>query len=108
MISNFAYLVFLLVSFSAMMLIDYRYHLAFFHDSRRTALTILIGVAVFSAWDAAGIALNIFFSGQSPYMIGFYLAPEYPIEELFFLAFLCYVTLILYRLGETKWLRTSS
>lgn len=97
---QFLYLASILFSASGMAILDYRYKLAFFYDARRTWLVLLVGLAVFALWDAAGIALGIFFSGHSPYMSGIYLAPEFPIEELFFLLFLCYFTLIIYRLAR--------
>lgn len=101
-----AYLSALLVSLAGMAVLDWRYSLAFFLDRRATLLTILIGVIVFIVWDVFGIALGIFFSGRSEYMSGLYLAPEFPIEELFFLTFLCYFTLVVYRLGAIAWPRT--
>lgn len=97
------YLAALIFSLSGMVILDKRYHLAFFHNWRRTTTTLGIGLGVFIVWDILGIGLGIFFSGQSPYMSGLYLGPEFPIEEVFFLAFLCYFTLIMYRLWETKW-----
>ena len=85
-----------------MVLIDKRFALAFFYDRLRTIITVAIGVAVFIVWDVLGISLGIFFSGHSQYMSGIYLAPEFPIEEIFFLVFLCYFTLITYRFFEVR------
>lgn len=103
---QFAYLAAILFGFTGMGLLDWRYRLAFFHDARRAAVTLAIGVMIFIIWDVLGISLGIFFSGKSAYMSGIYLAPEFPIEELFFLTFLCYFTLVVYRLVESKWYRT--
>lgn len=103
---QFVYLAALLISLTGMVVIDWRYRLAYFVDRRATLLTVLVGVLVFVVWDVLGITLGIFFSGESIYMSGVYLAPEFPIEELFFLTFLCYFTLILYRVGGKVWLRT--
>lgn len=103
---QFAYLGALLLSLLGMGLIDYRYKLALFLDARRTALTLLVGVAVFAVWDAFGIGLGIFINGDTRYVTGLLLAPHFPLEEVFFLLFLCYFTLVLYRLGEIKWPRT--
>lgn len=100
------YLGLLLFSISGLMTLDWRHKLAFWYDARRTALTIGFGIAVFVVWDILGIVLGIFFHGNSPYTLPFRLAPEFPIEELFFLFLLCYVTLILYR-GLGRWQRTS-
>ena len=100
------YLAVLLFSFAGMATLDYRHKLAFFHNRRRTLITLAVGVAVFTVWDIAGVALGIFFTGNSPYITGVMLGPEYPLEELVFLTFLCYFTLVIYRLLEEKWPRT--
>lgn len=102
---GFAYLSGILFSMFGMVMVDRKYKLALFHDHIRATLTIVTGVLVFIIWDIFGIALGIFFAGSSSYMTGFFLAPDFPIEELFFLTFLCYFTLILFRLLETRWQR---
>ena len=103
---NWLYLAALLISFSGMVVIDRRYNLAFFKDSKRTLLTLLITVGIFILWDVAGIALGIFYSGDSPYMSKLFLGPEFPIEELVFLTFLTYFTLVVYRFWGQRWPRT--
>lgn len=103
---HFLYLGALLFSFAGMITLDWRHKLALFYDIRRTLLTVGVGVTVFILWDIFGIALGIFFSGQSQYMSGLYLGPEFPVEELLFLTFLCYFTLVMYRLLETRWQHT--
>jgi hypothetical protein len=40
--------------------------------------------------------LGIFFRGPSPYVTGVVVAPEVPIEEIAFLALLCYLTMNLF------------
>jgi lycopene cyclase domain-containing protein len=97
------YLAAIVFSMFGMVTLDHKYMLALFHDYIRTILTVATGVIVFIVWDILGITLGIFFAGTSPYMTGLFLAPDFPIEELFFLTFLCYFTLILYRLLETRW-----
>lgn len=103
---SWLYLISLLVATGSMILIDKRYQLVFFKDAQAGAVTILVGLILFILWDILGIYLGIFFSGHSEYMSGLYVYPELPVEELFFLFFLCYITLIIYRLLETKWKRT--
>ena len=49
-----------------------------------------------SLWDLAGIGLGIFFRGEPGLLTGVQLAPELPLEELFFLALLCYLTMNAY------------
>lgn len=100
----FIYLGALLVSIGGLLLIDHRWKLVFWHDARRTALTIGIAMGIFVVWDLLGIGLGIFFHGGSLLTLPLRLAPEFPVEELFFLFLLCYVALLLYR-GFTKWRR---
>lgn len=102
MIQHWFYLFALLVSISGLLLIDYRYRLAFWHDTRRTVWTIGVTVIIFIVWDIIGIMLGIFFQGNSRYMLPFAIAPEFPIEELFFLFLLSFVTLLIYR-GFSRW-----
>jgi lycopene cyclase domain-containing protein len=47
-------------------------------------------------WDVAGIAMGIFFRGDTSHLTGIVLAPEFPIEELFFLLLLNYTALTLF------------
>lgn len=96
------YLAGLCVSLSGLALLDRRYKLAFWHNARPTALTIGVAVGIFIVWDIIGIALGIFFHGGSVWTLPLRIIPEFPIEELFFLTLLCYVTLLLYRGMERK------
>ncbi len=93
----YLYLIALLVSITGIALLDHRHKLAFWVDAKASALAITVGVAVFLVWDLVGIALGIFFRGNAPHLSGLLLAPELPLEELFFLILLCYNTLIAYR-----------
>ena len=60
-------------------------------------MVIAVGLVIFIVWDLLGIGLGIFFEGDSRYTSGISLAPELPLEEIFFLALLCYVTLLIWR-----------
>lgn len=94
------YLLGLVFAIGCLALLDWRWKLAFFYDARRTLLTLLPAIGLFVIWDMFGIWLGIFFHGGSAYTLPIRLAPEFPIEELFFLFLLTYVTLIVYRLAE--------
>ena len=89
------YLAALLLALGAMVLLDRRFRLVFWRDARRAAIVLAIGLVFFLAWDAAGIASGVFARGASPYLSGVDIAPELPIEEVFFLTFFCYLTLVL-------------
>lgn len=93
----YLYLIALVISIAGIALLDRRHKLAFWVDARASAISIAIGVAVFLIWDLVGIALGIFFRGNAPHLSGILLAPELPLEELFFLILLCYNTLLAYR-----------
>ena len=69
----------------------------FWADPRRAAVCVGVGVVLFLLWDVAGLALGIFARGESPHMTGLLLAPDLPIEEVFFLTLLCYNALLAWR-----------
>lgn len=95
------YLIGLSIGIAGLGLIDWRYKLAVFSSERRRSLiTIAIVVGLFIVWDALGIFLGIFFHGGSPYSLSLRLAPEFPLEELFFLTLLCYNALVVYRFAS--------
>jgi lycopene cyclase domain-containing protein len=92
------YLLSTLAGLACLVLLDRRYRLFLWRKPGAAALVLLIGVGFFLLWDTAGIRLNIFHRGETPIMTGLLLAPELPLEELFFLIFLCYITMILFTL----------
>ncbi len=90
---SFAYLAVLTGSLAAMVLLDRRFRLFFWRSPRQAAIVLAAGVAFFLCWDLLGIGWGIFRRGQTAFMTGVQLAPELPLEEAFFLAFLCYLTM---------------
>ena len=94
---QWSYLAILLLSLAGMCAIDWRHKLAFFNDAQRTVSVLAIALAFFILWDVAGIGIGIFSNGDSPWMSGVYLAPHFPIEEIFFLLLLNYLALLLFR-----------
>ena len=91
------YLVFLATSLLGLAIIDYRWKLAVAHNWKRGLSTVATGVVFFLAWDCLGVWRGIFFEGHNPWLIGLNVAPNVPVEELFFLTLMCYQALILYR-----------
>lgn len=89
------YLLILLGAIGCMVMLDRRFRLFFWRDGWRATVVGVVGLVFFVVWDLLGIALGIFSRGETPISTGIQLAPELPIEELFFLAFLCYLTMIL-------------
>lgn len=90
------YLLLLGVSLAGLATLDWRYRLAWWAQPRRTALTLLFGVALFLVWDLLGIGLGVFFIGKNQLLTGVLLANELPLEEPVFLLLLCYTALLTY------------
>lgn len=88
-----AYLAALGLSLGAMVLLDMRFRLFFWRSPLRAAVVLAVGVLFFLAWDLLGIGFGIFHRGETPFMTGAHLGPELPLEEAFFLTFLCYLTM---------------
>ena len=57
------------------------------------------GAVVFLVWDLIAIGTRMYHRGASPAMSGVDLAPELPVEELVFIVFLCYLTMVLHQLA---------
>lgn len=89
------YLVSLLVSLACMVLLDRRFRLVLWRAPRAGAATLAVGLGLFLAWDLAAIASRHYAAGQSAGMTGIMLAPELPVEEILFITFLSYLTLVL-------------
>ena len=89
-----AYLIAILLSAAGIAAIDARLRLAAWAAPARTFGAVAVGTAFFIAWDAVGIATGVFVKGDSALLLGIDLAPQLPLEEPFFLAFLCYLGLV--------------
>lgn len=87
------YLAGLVVSLVGMIVLDARFHLFFWRAPWRAAAVLVTGVAFFMLWDVLGVALGIFFIGPQNLLTGVLLAPDVPLEELFFLLLLCTTTM---------------
>ena len=87
------YLAVLLVALAGMAVLDRRWKLFFWRDVRSASVVLIVGVLFFLAWDIAGISQGVFFRGETEFMTGIVIAPELPVEEVFFLALLCYLTM---------------
>lgn len=98
------YLSLLIGVIGCMALIDARFRLFVFDRPVRAVIVLVLGTGFFLAWDLAAIAQGIFLHIDSPLMTGVMLAPELPLEELFFLLFFCYQTMVL-ACGFEHWRR---
>lgn len=95
---GWAYLATLLVSIGSMALIDRRWRVFLWADPRRGAVLLVVGLVFFLAWDVVAISSQIYRRGASAAMTDIELLPELPLEELFFIVFLCYLTMVVHGL----------
>ena len=104
---NGLYLTGLLIGIAGVATIDVRFRL-FVRAAPVSAVVVLaVGVAGFLLWDTAGIRLGIFFEGNRALITGVQLAPQVPLEELFFLVLLCWTTMAVFT-GALRLLPTSA
>jgi lycopene cyclase domain-containing protein len=96
------YLLALAIALTGMVVLDRRFRLFFWRSGWRAAVVLVVGVVFFLVWDLAGIGLGIFFRGETSFMTGLQLAPELPLEELFFLTLLCYLTMNVYGASRSR------
>jgi lycopene cyclase domain-containing protein len=99
---SLVYLGALLLSLAGMVTLDLRFRLFFAVSPVRAATVMVLGIAFFIVWDLAGIGAGVFFRGNPDLLTGILIAPELPLEELFFLALLCYLTMNLYRWSSSR------
>lgn len=90
------YLIILLALLGCMVLTDARWKLFLFKSPVAAAAVLVLGTVFFLAWDIAAIAAGIFLHRDSTLMTGIMIGEQLPLEEGFFLLFLCYQTMILF------------
>jgi lycopene cyclase domain-containing protein len=97
--THLVYLGALAVVLCCLALMDRRWRLFFWDDARRAAVVFTVGFVFFLLWDVVALRFQLYERGRSAYMTGIELGPDFPLEELFFLAFLPYLTMVLHRLA---------
>lgn len=93
---SWLYLAAIVVSGLCMGLVDRRWRLFAFDRPRVALVAVVVGFVLFLVWDLVAIELAVYSKGESPGMSGVDVAPELPLEELFFITFLCYITGVLH------------
>ena len=96
--TQWVYLLTLLAALACMGLVDRRWRLLLWADPKRAVVVLAAGVALFLAWDVAALRFGLYRRGDSRWMSGLEVARDLPVEELFFVLFLCYLTMVLHRL----------
>lgn len=97
--TGLTYLAVLGTVLGCMVLVDRRWRLFFWADARRATVVFVVGYLLFLAWDLAALELALYERGASSLMTGIEVAPDLPVEELLFIAFLPYLTMVLHGLG---------
>ncbi|GGD30926.1 lycopene cyclase domain-containing protein [Nocardioides daphniae] len=95
---SWLYLASIVTSMVCMGLVDHRWRLFLFDRPRVALAAVAVGFALFLAWDLVAIEIEVYSKGASPAMSGVDVAPHLPLEELFFITFLCYITGVLHGL----------
>lgn len=90
------YLLTLLALIGCMVALDARFKLFIFDSPIPALLSLVSGTGIFILWDVLAIAEGIFLHLESPWMTGIMAADQLPIEEIFFLLFLCYQVMIMF------------
>ena len=98
--TSLVYLVSLVLVLTCMALVDRRWKLFFWADARRATVVFAFGFVLFLAWDLVALHFELYERGRSELMTGVEVAPDLPVEELFFVAFLPYLTMVLHGLGR--------
>lgn len=88
------YLGILLVLLACMGLLDAKGKLLVFRHPVRGLLALGLGTGFFIIWDVLAIKQGIFLHKESELMTGIMVGDQFPLEELFFLFFLCYCAMI--------------
>ena len=83
--NGIVYLLCLLTALACMVLLDRRFRLVLWRATRRGAIVLAAGVALFLAWDLAAIAAGHYRMGDSALMSGIEHGPELPLGERVFL-----------------------
>lgn len=97
------YLAILLLLIGCMVLLDARWKLFIFAKPWLAVTVLALGTAFFLVWDVVAIQAGIFLHRESSLMTGIMIGPQLPLEEAFFLFFLCYQTMILFTGAVRLW-----
>ncbi|WP_029287014.1 lycopene cyclase domain-containing protein [Cellulomonas sp. HZM] len=93
-----AYLLVELVSIAGVVALDVRYRLFLAAgEVGRGVVVVLVGVAFFVLWDVLALVAGYYGRGEGSALLGIELAPHFPLEELVFVTFLSYLTMIVHR-----------
>lgn len=103
------YLLILIALLGCMLLCDAKGKLFIFRHPVRAVIALAAGTGFFVLWDVLAIERGIFLHRESELMTGLMVGDQFPLEEVFFLLFLCYSSMIVVAGWPvaTTWLRRS-
>lgn len=90
------YLAALLLSLAGTALVDARHRLFLWDHPGRALAVLAVGVTLFLGWDAVAIDRGWFERGGGDALLGIEVAPHLPLEELVFVTFLGYLTMVVF------------
>ena len=97
------YLILLLAVIACLVLVDFKYKLAFYKDFRGASITLAMLILFFCIWDIVGIKTGIFFTGNTKLLTGWHIIKNFPIEEMLFLTVLNYTSLLLWLYARRRY-----
>lgn len=103
-----SYLAALLVSLAGVVLLDARHRLFVWAVPGRAAAVLTVGLVLFLGWDALAIAGGIFERGRGGALLGVEVAPHLPLEELVFVTFFSYLTMVVFTATDRLMARRSA
>ena len=94
---SLAYLATVLASLACVAMVDRRWRLVLWSRAARAAAVLAVGVVLFLVWDLIALDHGFYRRGGAQVMTGIELSPGLPLEEVFFVLFLCYLTVVMHR-----------
>ena len=101
-LSHYFYISTLIIGISGMVILDWRFSLAFFKNAKASLTAITSIFVLLFIYDLIGINNDIFYTNQS-YVSGIHLlSKNLPLEEFLFLFLLSYFTINTYNLIKIR------
>jgi lycopene cyclase domain-containing protein len=96
--THLGYLAALLASTGAMTVVDHRWRLVLWAEPVRALVVLVVGALLFLGWDLLALHHGFYGRGDSALTTGADVLPRLPVEEVVFVIFFCYLSLVLHRL----------
>jgi lycopene cyclase domain-containing protein len=97
---QWSYLSTLVLALACVGLVDRRWRLVLWFDLRRGVAVVAAGAVFFLGWDLLALHQGFYRRGDGEVTTGMQISRDLPVEEVFFVLFLSYLTLVLHRLVD--------